>query len=134
MGHERVYAQGLLDAAMVYGYFGDWSAALATLGRIEDASPLAGMRNYQIGKLSAELGEKLSEGEQALLTFLAGQTRHRGVAFRGPAHWRLGQIFVHQQRYDLARQAFETALDYNPRLKPAKDDLKQLEDLMERQG
>lgn len=134
MGFGDVYDPGLLQAAMVYGYFKDWDEAQAVLARIPEGSELSGMRHYQMGKLAAEHGEKLSEGEQALLTFLTSQTRHLGVDFRGPAHWRLGQIFVHKERYGLANQAFKAALRYNPKLKQAKKDLKKLRALRDKQG
>ncbi|MEM7570059.1 MAG: hypothetical protein AAF337_09705 [Pseudomonadota bacterium] len=134
MAHEDVYDPGLLQAAMVYGYFKDWDAAQTVLGRIPEGSSLSGMRHYQMGKLAAEHGEKLEMGERALLHFLSGQTRHLGVDFRGPAHWRLGQIFVHQERYELAEKAFKAALRYNRNLKPAKKDLKALKGRMAGRG
>ncbi|MGD1954863.1 MAG: tetratricopeptide repeat protein [Sphingomonadales bacterium] len=129
-----IHDQGLLQAAMVFGYFKEWDRTEETLSRISDSSPMSGMRHYQMGKLSAEHGEKLKAGEQALLRFLSGETQHFGVDFRGPAHWRIGQIFQHQQRFELARQAYETALDYNPRLKSAKADLKALDKIIKNQG
>lgn len=131
VAYEDLYDPGLLQAAMVYGYFKDWDAAEAALNRVPAGSEVSGMRHYQLGKLAAEHGEKLAIGEQALLVFLQGDTRQLGVDFRGPAHWRLGQIFVHTKRYEMARKAFETALEYNPRLKPAKKDLKALKALEE---
>lgn len=126
LSYDDVYDEGLLQAAMVYGYFKDWDAAAAALARIEETSLLAGMRHYQLGKLSAQLASRLDEGEAALMAFLQGETHYYGVDFRGPAHWRLGQIFRHGNRYDLAKLAFERALMHSPRLSAAKRDLKDI--------
>lgn len=130
LSYERVYDEGLIQAAMVYGYFKDWAAVDLALGRVDKTSPIAGMQYYQFGKLSAEIGERLEDGEAALITFLQGDTLYYGVDFRGPAHWRLGQIFRWKEENGRAKGAFERALEHMPRLSPAKKDLKAIETLM----
>lgn len=134
LSYDAVYDEGLMQAAMVYGYFKDWDSAAAALARVDPASPVAAMRHYQLGKLSAELGERLAQGEAALMTFLQGDTIYYGVDFRGPAHWRLGQIFRHDERFELAKLAFERALTYTPRLSAAKKDLKDVKKRLKQRG
>lgn len=134
LSYDAVYDEGLMQAAMVYGYFKDWDAAAAALARVDPSSPVAAMTHYQLGKLSAQLGERLAQGEAALLRFLQGDTLYYGVDFRGPAHWRLGQIFRHGERYDLAKLAFERALTYTPRLSAAKKDLKDVKKRIKQRG
>lgn len=134
LSYDAVYDEGLMQAAMVYGYFKDWDGAAAALARVDPASPVAAMTQYQLGKLSAELGERLAQGEAALMTFLQGDTIYYGVDFRGPAHWRLGQIFRHDARYELAKLAFERALTYTPRLSAAKKDLKDVRKRLKQRG
>lgn len=124
LSYDDVYDEGLMQAAMVYGYFKDWDAVQTTLARVPPDAPNAQMRHYQVGKLSAQFGERLDWGEEALITFLQGDTLYYGVDFRGPAHWRLGQIFQHGERYVLAKSAFERALSHNSTLSGAKRDLK----------
>lgn len=124
LAYDTVYDEGLIQAAMVYGYFKDWDGVTTALGRVDETSDIAGMQYYQLGKLSAEMGERLQDGEAALIRFLQGDTIYQGVDFRGPAHWRLGQIFALQERNQLAKTAFERALGHMPRLSAAKKDLK----------
>jgi len=133
LAYDHVYDEGLMQAAMVYGFFEDWEAAAKALKRVDPASPVASMRHYQLGKLSAELGQQLPQGEAALMQFLTEEdTVYYGVDFRGAAHWRIGQIFRWRERYDLAKLAFERALKYAPKLDAAKKDLKDIEKRLKR--
>ncbi|MEM6681614.1 MAG: hypothetical protein AAF607_05175 [Pseudomonadota bacterium] len=124
LAYDTVYDEGLMQAAMIYGSVGDVGAAENALDRVDVASPVAVMRHYQLGKISAQTGARLETGEAALMTFLKGDTLYYGVDFRGPAHWRLGQIFAHGERYALAKIAFERALEHAPKLSAAQKDLK----------
>lgn len=74
---------------------------------------------YQIGRLAAESGQYLAEGEAALRTYLK-LGRETGDPEPKHARYRLGQILAKAGRKDEARAELQTALKIDPKLAEAK--------------
>lgn len=74
---------------------------------------------YQIGRLAAESGQFLAEGEAALRTYLK-LGRETGDPEPKHARYRLGQVLAKAGRKDEARAELQTALKIDPKFKEAK--------------
>lgn len=74
---------------------------------------------YQIGRLAAESGQYLAEGEAALRTYLK-LGRETGDPEPKHARYRLGQILAKAGRKDEARAELQAALKIDPKLAEAK--------------
>ncbi len=113
-----------LRLALVSGYqqAKRWKDAYAmakqwTVDNPKDAKPW-----YQIGRIAAESGQYLPEGDVALRTYLK-LAREPGDAEPKHARYRLGQILSKAGRKDEARAELQAALKLDPKFKEAKDAL-----------
>jgi tetratricopeptide (TPR) repeat protein len=77
---------------------------------------------YQIGRLAAESGQYLTEGEAALRTYLK-LGRETGDPEPKHARYRLGQILAKAGRKDEARAELQAALKIDSKFKEAKEAL-----------
>jgi tetratricopeptide (TPR) repeat protein len=102
-----------------------WPDGWKAVDRINALRPDAPSARYLIGRMAAESGERLDQGDAALRGYLtqqpgAGQPSHAG------AHWRLGMIAEKRGDPAGARREYEAALKLDPSLKGAKDGLARL--------
>lgn len=77
---------------------------------------------YQFGKTSAVSGQRLPEGEQALLKYLAYSPKPNEPSLAG-ANMRLGQIYEKKGQSGEAKTKYETALRLDNNLQEAKEGL-----------
>jgi len=96
-----------------------WSDAWTAIDRLNALRPDWLPARYAFGRMAAESGERLEQGEAALRAYLtqppqAGQPSHAG------AHWRLGMIAEKRGDRAGARREFEAALALDPNLAGAK--------------
>ncbi len=137
-GVERAFRAGMTqfpDSAAVVSSFSGW---LVGKGRTPEAwqiidgfvkrRPSDPLSLYMVGRASAVTGQQLERGEQAIKQYLALPAPPPGGALPLPtnAQWRLGQIYEHQGRKDLARSAYQQAVRLNPENRNAKDALRKL--------
>lgn len=99
-----------------------WADAWKTIDRLNALRPDWPPARYAIGRMAAESGERLDQGEAALRGYReekpeAGQPSHAG------ARWRLGMIAEKRGDRAGARREYEAALALDPNLKGAKDGL-----------
>jgi tetratricopeptide (TPR) repeat protein len=99
-----------------------WADAWKAIDRLSALRPDWPPARYALGRMAAESGERLDQGEAALRGYLAqkpeaGQPSHAG------AHWRLGMIAEKRGDRVGARREYESALALDPTLKGAKDGL-----------
>lgn len=126
--YERAYAlkpdsmQTRLSLIMGYQQVKRWKDAYAMAKQWTVDEPKKAAAWYQIGRIAAESGQYLPEGEAALRAFLT-MARESGDAEPKNAHYRLGQIFAKAGRKDEARASLQAALKIDPNLKEAKDAL-----------
>ena len=80
---------------------------------------------YVLGRISAESGDRLDRGLEYLKACLQiippGAKRSRGDAYN-----RMGQIYLHQDEIQRAREAFQTALKWNSKQESAREALEKL--------
>ena len=80
---------------------------------------------YALGRISAESGDRLDLGleyfKECLQILPPGSDRTRGNAYN-----RMGQIYLHQNEIQKAREAFQTALKWRPKQESARKALKTL--------
>lgn len=81
---------------------------------------------YALGRISAESGDRLDLGLEyfkACLQILPpGSDRTRGNAYN-----RIGEIYLHQNKIQQAREAFQTALKWRPKQESARRALEKLD-------
>ncbi len=77
---------------------------------------------YQLGKTSAVSGQRLDEGEQAMLRYLAYAPKPNEASHAG-ANMRLAQIYEKKGKKPEAKQKYEQALKLDGNLKEAKEGL-----------
>ena len=81
---------------------------------------------YALGRLSAESGDRLDRGleyfKACLQIIPPGSERTRGNAYN-----RMGQIYLHQNKIQKAREAFQTALKWRPKQGSARKALEKLD-------
>lgn len=104
---------------------GAWEDAYGTARSWSVEEPRNGKPKYQIGRLAAQSGRFLGEGEAALLAYLK-LPREPGDPEPKHAHYRLGQVLGHAGRKDEARAALQAALRIDPGFAEAKDALTKL--------
>jgi tetratricopeptide (TPR) repeat protein len=80
---------------------------------------------YQIGKIAAISGQKLDQGESALVKYLAYQPQKNEPTHAG-ASMRLGQIKEKKGNKAEAKKLFEAAIKADPNLKEAKEGLERV--------
>ncbi len=96
-----------------------WPDAYAAVKKWIADEPASNNAHYQLGRLAAESGQYLSEGEAGLRKYM---TMPRGKDDPEPknAQYRLGQVLAKAGRKDEARAAFQVALKLDPKMKEAK--------------
>ncbi len=77
--------------------------------------------NYQIGKLAAEFKVELDKGEQHLFLYLERYSENEDSS-KAWAHYRLAQIYKHQNEKDEALRYINLALSELPNQKPFEDE------------
>jgi tetratricopeptide (TPR) repeat protein len=81
---------------------------------------------YALGRISAESGDRLDLGleyfKECLQILPPGSDRTRGNAYN-----RIGEIYLHQNEIQKAREAFQTALKWRPKQESARKALEKLE-------
>ena len=81
---------------------------------------------YALGRISAESGGRLDRGleyfKECLQILPPGSDRTRGNAYN-----RMGQIYLHQNEIQKAREAFQTALEWRPKQESARKALEKLD-------
>jgi tetratricopeptide (TPR) repeat protein len=79
-------------------------------------------RLYQLGRTSVLSGLRLERGKEVFEQYIA-----EGKGTQIPhAHWRLGMVYEKLGRRDLAREAYETALQLDPEIEQAREALRNL--------
>lgn len=129
--YEQAYAlkpgseQLRLSLIVAYQQAKRWKDAhdMAKKWTIEDPKKAAPW--YQIGRIAAESGQYLPEGEAALHVFL-NLAPGRGDPEPKHARYRLGQILAKAGRKDEARAELQAALKIDPKFKEAKSALSAL--------
>lgn len=111
-----------LQLIVLYQEAKRWPEAYAAIKKWIAEAPKSNKAQYQLGRLAAESGRYLEEGEAALLVYLK---MPRGSDDPKPqnARYRLGQLLAKAGRKDEARAEFQAALKLDPKMKEAKEAL-----------
>lgn len=113
--------------ALISGYqaTGRWKDALGAAKKWAVDEPGKAAAHYQLGRIAAESGQHLAEGEAGLRRFL---TLARAPGDPEPKHarYRLGQVLAHAGRKGEARAELQAALKIDPGFREAKDALAKL--------
>ena len=123
--YESAYAlkpndmQIRLSLILVYQEAKRWKDAYALARQWSVEEPRKAKPWYQIGRLAAESGQYLAEGEVAMRNYLK-LGREAGDPELKHAHYRLGQILAKSGRRDEARVELQAALKMDPKLAEAK--------------
>lgn len=126
--YEQAYALKPNDAqlrlSLILGYqeAKRWKDAYAMARQWTVDEPKKAKPWYQIGRIAAESGQYLPEGEAALRTYLK-LGRETGDPEPKHARLRLSQILAKAGRKDEARAELQAALKIDPKFKEAKDAL-----------
>lgn len=126
--YEQAYATKPGDAELrlslilAYQQAKRWKDAYAMTQKWTVDEPKKAKPWYQIGRIAAESGQYLPEGEAALRTYLK-LGRETGDPEPKHARYRLGQILAKAGRKDEARAELQAALKIDPKFKEAKDAL-----------
>lgn len=80
---------------------------------------------YQLGRTGALSGLNLDRSELALRKYLTWEPDENNPS-HAATHWRLGMIYEHKGRKNLARQEYQTALKLDRTFKQALESLKKL--------
>jgi tetratricopeptide (TPR) repeat protein len=99
-----------------------WPDAYAAVKKWIAEAPKSNNAQYQLGRLAAESGQYLPEGEAALRMYLK-MPREAQDPQPKSAHYRLGQVLAKAGRKDEARVALQAALKLDPSMKEAKEAL-----------
>jgi tetratricopeptide (TPR) repeat protein len=100
-----------------------WADAFATYDRMLKQFPNEMNVHFQIGRTAALSGEQLERGEKELRVWIGAPPKDAALITRAGAHHRLGMIYEHQGRKDLARSEYQQALAIDPRSVNAKKSL-----------
>ena len=111
-----------LQLIVLYQQAKRWAEAYAAIELWIGQAPKSNKAQYQLGRLAAESGRYLDEGEAALRAYL-GMPRGNEDPQPKNAHYRLGQILAKAGRKDEARHEFQAALKLDPKMKEAKEAL-----------
>ncbi len=108
-----------LSLIMGYQEAKRWKDAYAMASQWTVSEPKKATPWYQIGRIAAESGQYLAEGEAALRTYLK---LAREPADPEPKHarYRLGQVLTKAGRKDEARAELQAAIKIDPKFKEAK--------------
>lgn len=102
-----------------------YDGAFQHIDRLQRAHPDAMLAQYVLGRTSAESGQQLERGEQALRRYLAYTPKSNEPSLAA-AHWRLGMIQQQRGQTENARAEYRTALSLDPKLAGAKESLSKL--------
>lgn len=122
---KRDYKRGSLILGQLYASERRFDEAFAVARELQAAAPDAYLAHYTIGRLAAESGQHLDEGEKCLRRCLE-LTPARDEPPHAAAHWRLGNIAEKQRNPAAARAAYEAALKLDPNFKQAAESLAKL--------
>lgn len=122
---KRDFHRGSLILGQLYASERRFAEAFNVAQEMLTAAPDSYLAHYSIGRLAAESGERLDEGEQALRHCLT-LTPARDEPSHAAAHWRLGNIAEKRRDPATARAAYTTALQLDPSFKAAADSLAKL--------
>jgi tetratricopeptide (TPR) repeat protein len=122
---KRDFFRGSLILGQLYASERRFDEAFAVARELQAASPDAYLAHYTVGRLAAESGQHLDEGEKCLQRCLE-LTPARDEPHHAAAHWRLGNIAEKRRNPDAARAAYEAALKLDPNFKPAAESLTKL--------
>ncbi|MEO6154717.1 MAG: tetratricopeptide repeat protein, partial [Thermomonas sp.] len=111
-----------LSLIMGYQQAKRWKDAYAMASQWTVSEPKKATSWYQIGRIAAESGQYLGEGEAALRTYLK-LAREPGDPEPKHARYRLGQVLAKAGRKEEARVELQAALRIDPKFKEAKDAL-----------
>lgn len=116
----------LAGLGLLYADDGRYAEAFAQFDAllIRRADNLAAL--YQLGRIAALSGERLEQGEAALRRYLDAPAQPAGQPTKAHAQYRLGDILARRGQTAEARAAYKTALELDPKLKPAADALARL--------
>lgn len=81
---------------------------------------------YQIGRVAALSGDRLERGEFVLRQYLASPVHAAGLPSHAHAWHRLGNVLEHKGDIAGARDAYQKALELNPRITEAEESLTKL--------
>jgi tetratricopeptide (TPR) repeat protein len=123
-------AAPLMALGGLYQRVGQWGKAFAAYERALALSdiefPEALSAHYQFGRTGALSGQRLEDSERSLKRWIerapAGTSGRRVARTRA----RLGVVYAHQGRRDLAKAEFEAALRLNPKDADAREGLAKL--------
>ncbi|MDA8017982.1 MAG: tetratricopeptide repeat protein [Thermoanaerobaculia bacterium] len=104
-----------------------WDEAFAAFEEVLENRPDDRHALYQLGRTGALSGRNLERSEQALRSFIAGETDDDPKSYRGGALWRLGMVLEHRGDQDGARASYRKALERDPDLSDAREALQRLE-------
>lgn len=102
-----------------------WPEAYAAVKKWQAESPESNNAHYQMGRLAAESGQYLPEGEAALRNYLKMPRQAQDPQPKN-AYYRLGQVLAHAGKKADAKAVFQAALKLDPKMKEAKDALAKL--------
>jgi tetratricopeptide (TPR) repeat protein len=122
---KRDFRRGSLILGQLYAGERRFEEARNVFAGLAAAEPDAYLPHYILGRIAAESGEQLAEGERALRRCLE-LTPARDEPPHAAAHWRLGNIAEKRGDPAAARAAYETSLQLDPNFKQAADSLAKL--------
>ncbi len=102
-----------------------WPDAYVAVKKWIVDEPTSNNAQYQLGRLAAESGQYLPEGEAGLRKYIT-MPRGKDDPELKNAQYRLGQVLAKAGRKDDARAAFQAALKLDPKMKEAKTALSTL--------
>jgi tetratricopeptide (TPR) repeat protein len=122
---KRDFHRGSLILGQLYASERRFDESFTVAREMLAADPDSYLGHYSIGRLAAESGERLDEGEKALrhcltLTPAKDEPHHAAV------HWRLGNIAEKRRDPATARAAYTISLQLDPSFKAATDSLAKL--------
>ncbi|HUG10496.1 MAG TPA: tetratricopeptide repeat protein [Opitutaceae bacterium] len=100
--------------------------AFTMLEDILQANPRHFASLYQIGRVAALSGKRLDRGEAALREYIAASVQAMGLPSVAHAWHRLGNVLERKGDSTGAREAYQKALEIDPKLKEAADALAKL--------
>jgi len=111
-----------LQLIVLYQEVKRWPDAYAAIKKWIGEAPKSSKAQYQLGRLAAESGRYLDEGEAGLRAYLK-MPRGSDDPKLHHARYRLGQVLAKAGRKDEARAEFQAALKLDPKMKEAKEAL-----------
>lgn len=117
--------ENYVQLGLVYLQMQQYDLALASMEKSIALDPEYWNGYLQIGRLGAVSGQHLARAEAALKMFIKNNPQGDNVPLAW-AHVRLGMVYEHQKKKDLAAAEFNAALQLEPNLEEAKKALKRV--------